>query len=485
MPVVIKWDLPLEPSVNTLDHSDAVSYREARDELHRLVEYFCNHGVLSALLTSGAHTRTVLDSVHDGIIAHDLERRICYVNAAAERISGYSRKEAMGKDCHDVFPGNLCSGKCLFCDPAVLPSLPQQRNIAIATKSGERRQVDMTVYPVNASDGSEALAGVMAVFRDQTREHRLARRAREIEHFAGIIGRDDKMLEIFDLISDLADSSVPVLIQGDSGTGKELIAAAIHNEGPRANQLFVPVNCGALPESLLESELFGHTKGAFTGAIRDKKGRFELADGGTIFLDEIGDISLAMQVKLLRVLQEGTFERVGSEETITVNVRVISATNKNLEEEIETGRFREDLYYRLNVVPIFVPPLRERRNDIPLLVNHVLAQVLKDTGKDDVQISDEAMDMMLNYDWPGNVRELQNWIQFALVKCRGGTIDPEHMPPTRSGASRTPTTRRRRQKLDDASVRSALREAGGNKVAAAKLLGVSRATLYRFFESRE
>ena len=269
MPMVINWELLPEASPDELDAVDAGGYREARDEVRRLVECFCNHGCLPALLTSGAHTRTVLDSVNDGIIAHDMERRICYVNAAAEQISGYRREEAFGKDCHEVFPGNLCSGKCLFCESDVVPFLPQQRNVEIATKSGERRQVDMTVYPIVASDGAGDPVGVIAVFRDQTREKRLARRAREIEHFAGIIGRDDKMLEIFDLIRDLADSSVPVLIQGDSGTGKELIAAAIHNEGPRANQLFVPVNCGALPESLLESELFGHVKGAFTGAIRD------------------------------------------------------------------------------------------------------------------------------------------------------------------------------------------------------------------------
>jgi transcriptional regulator with GAF, ATPase, and Fis domain len=304
-----------------------------------------------------------------------------------------------------------------------------------------------------------------------------------LTQFSGIIGKDERMLEVYDLIRDLADNTAPVLILGESGTGKELVAAAIHNEGPRAQKLFVPVNCGALPETLLESELFGHVKGAFTGAFRDKKGRFELADGGTIFLDEIGDISPAMQVRLMRVLQEGTFERVGSESTLKVDVRLISATNKDLQKEIAAGRFRDDLYYRLSVVPIRLPPLRERRNDIPLLAEHTLKRALEMSGRQGVALSADALDIMLSYDWPGNVRELQNWIQFALVKCKTGVIRPEHLPPSRVTAAAgipLPGTARRRRKLDAESVRMALQQTGGNRVEAARLLGVSRATLYRF-----
>jgi transcriptional regulator with GAF, ATPase, and Fis domain len=325
------------------------------------------------------------------------------------------------------------------------------------------------------------VVGALMSFRDLTRERALAKRVGEIEQFSGIIGRDEKMLDVFDLITDLADSNVPVFVQGESGTGKELVAAAIHNEGPRANHLFVPVNCGALPESLLESELFGHVKGAFTGAIRDKKGRFELADGGTIFLDEIGDISPSMQVKLLRVLQEGRFERVGSESTIAVDVRIISATNKDIHEEIISGTFREDLYYRLSVVPVTLPPLRDRRNDIPLLVEHTMRRIAKVAGKEGVTVSAEALDIMMSYDWPGNVRELQNWLQFALVKCRKETVIlPEHLPPTAHIGGVRPKRRRRRRKLSIEVVRGALRNVNGNKVEAARELGVSRATLYRF-----
>lgn len=312
----------------------------------------------------------------------------------------------------------------------------------------------------------------------------------EAQSFSGIIGRDPVMLEVFDLIRDLADTDVPVLIQGESGTGKELVAAAIHNEGPRSGGLFVPVNCGALPEALLESELFGHVKGAFTGAIRDKKGRFELADGGTIFLDEIGDISPAMQVKLLRVLQEGRFERVGSENTIGSDVRVVSATNKNLAEEIAAGRFREDLYYRLSVVPLWLPPLRERRADIPLLAENVLQRIIK-TGKHaPVRIAPATMDILMSYDWPGNVRELENWFQFAMVKCKGDVLRPDHLPPVIPGLSRAGKSGKQAgsagggavRKLDEAALRSALARSGGNKVKAANLLGISRATLYRFLD---
>jgi transcriptional regulator with GAF, ATPase, and Fis domain len=274
---------------------------------------------------------------------------------------------------------------------------------------------------------------------------------------------------------------VPVLIQGESGTGKELVAAAIHNEGARAGKQFVPVNCGALPETLLESELFGHVRGAFTGAVRDKKGRFELANGGTIFLDEIGDISPVMQVKLMRVLQEGTFERVGGETTIKVDVRLISATNKDIAREIAEGRFREDLFYRLSVVPITLPPLRERRLDIPLIANHVLRSSLKERGRTGVTFSAETMDLIMDYDWPGNVRELQNWIQFALVKCKGSSICPEHLPPLPGGRARAVSVRSR-SRLSEPAVEEALRKTSGNKVKAAEELGVSRATLYRFMD---
>ena len=261
------------------------------------------------------------------------------------------------------------------------------------------------------------------------------------------------------------------------------MATAIHNEGHRAGTPFVPINCGALPEGLIESELFGHVKGAFSGAIRDKKGRFELADGGTIFLDEVAELSRNMQVKLLRFLQEGQFERVGGEKTLSVSVKVISATNKDLKEEVRGGRFREDLYYRLSVIPIFIPPLRERKTDIPLLANHFMQEASMKHGQSPFRIAKEAMALMLDYPWPGNVRELQNAIQFAFVKSNGRLLAVDDLPMEIKGQRENLPRKGPVRKLESRTVSAALRKAGGNKSRAARLLGVGRATLYRFLNA--
>ena len=481
-PLRIDWNIPDPEAVKGDDDTVWFAFRSARDEIRRLVEDLFERGYIPAFLEARRCASVILDNVSDGILAHDMDRKVFFFNRSAERITGYTSDEAIGRDCHDVFPGNFCGGKCHFCDGQVDAAEPWQDELGLVTKAGETRRVEVSVRPM--VDGHDRQIGVLVSFHDVTREWQLAQRVGEVTHYSGIVGRDKRMIEVYNMISEVAVTNVPVLIQGDSGTGKELVAAAIHNESTRANGLFVPVNCGALPEGLLESELFGHVKGAFTGAVRDKKGRFELADGGTIFLDEIGDISPNMQVKLMRVLQEGSFEPVGSEKTVEVDVRVISATNKDLQREIAEGRFRDDLYYRLNVVPIHLPKLRERRNDIPLLVEHVLQRALKDQGRSGVSMSPDALDIMMSYDWPGNIRELQNWIQFALVKCRVDVIQPEHLPPTASGDKQV-IKRRRRRKLDIGAVRAALEQAAGSKVEAARILGVSRATLYRFLEEME
>jgi transcriptional regulator with PAS, ATPase and Fis domain len=261
------------------------------------------------------------------------------------------------------------------------------------------------------------------------------------------------------------------------------VALAIHKESRRAHSRFVTVNCGALPEGLLESELFGHVKGAFTGALYDKKGRFELADGGTIFLDEVAELSPDMQVKFLRVLQDGGFERVGTTHTRQVDVRVISATNINLEQAVADGQFRKDLFYRLCVMPVTVPPLRERRDDIELLTKHFLKEFGQESYRSNVKLSQPTLSIFQKYDWPGNCRELQNVIQYALVKCQGDTIEPEHLPATLYSNGQNGFVRHRQvSKIDEQAVLSALQKAGGNKRQAAELLGVSRSTLYRFFD---
>lgn len=489
-PVQLHWIMD-DVVGNSSDFSSSIEMlRNGCGTIRRLVDDLYDRGYLDAFLQSNRTANLLLDHMSEGVIAHDMHRRIFYFNSAAESITGYKREALLNKDCHDVIPGGLCGAKCLFCNGGPPPQAPVFKDVEIATAGGERRRISMNVSVMADQAGNPV--GVLACFRDQTRELQMARRLGEIENFAGIVGRDPKMLALYDLIPELAESAAPVLIQGESGTGKELVAAALHNEGSRAGKMFVPVNCGALPEGLLESELFGHVKGAFTGAIRDKKGRFELADGGTIFLDEIGDISPAMQVKLLRVLQEGCFERVGGEHTIKVNVRVISATHRNLQKEMAAGKFREDLYYRLSVVPIVVPPLRERRLDIPMLADHFLKHLA--AGKN-VRFSPEAIDFMLGYNWPGNVRELQNWIQFALIKCKNDVIKPEHLPPIAlnpaPAVERGPaaelhaTAKRGRQRLTRELIDAAIAKSGGNKVEAARVLGVSRATLYRFLDETD
>jgi len=421
----------------------------------------------------------VLDSLQEGIIAHDLNRNIFFFNSMAEEITGYAREDILFRDCHEAFGTPFCSGECNFCKDAVPPTGITKKALTITTKSGEQRRIEMTM--VMMRDENDEPFGVLASFKDLTDLINLQIRAGDIRSFSNIIGRDIKMLQVFQQIQDVSSYDYPVHVFGETGTGKELVASAIHNESPRSGEPFVPINCGALPESLIESELFGHVRGSFSGAIRDKKGRFELADGGTIFLDEVAELSKLMQVKLLRFLQDGTFERVGGEKTQKVDVRVISATNKDLMQEIRENRFREDLYYRLNVIPVNLPPLRDRRSDIPLLVNHFLKEAGRRNDSPVPTITDEALGVMMDYNWPGNVRELQNAVQFAIVKSTRDIIKKGDLPPEISRLTPMESPRRSRSgKLDIESVRTALKTTGGNKAKAAKLLGVGRATLYRF-----
>jgi transcriptional regulator with GAF, ATPase, and Fis domain len=305
--------------------------------------------------------------------------------------------------------------------------------------------------------------------------------------YRGIIGESAVMKEMFESIRQIAQSDAPVLIQGESGTGKELVALALHKESQRSEKNFVPVNCGALPEGLLESELFGHVKGAFTGANNAKKGRFSVADGGTLFLDEVGELSPAIQVKFLRVLQNGCFEPVGSDRTTCVDVRVVSATNTSLDIEAREGRFRQDLYYRLNVMPIMVPPLRARKEDIPLLCDYFLTGFATDSWNQKIEMSPEVENILMNYSWPGNVRELRNVLQYASVRATSEVVTPADLPPNLISLEnhKMHYKKKRRLKLTKSQVAEALKMAQGNRREAAKILGVSRSTLYRFFDSTE
>jgi sigma-54 dependent transcriptional regulator, acetoin dehydrogenase operon transcriptional activator AcoR len=437
---------------------------------------------LSKTLSDKKNLERVLDNLKVGIIAHNLNRRIFYFNDQAEKITGYNRKEVLGKDCHKVFGAPLCGGRCSFLDGASLLNDKTEYLINLVTKKGETRRVEMSV--VMMKDEKDENVGVLASFKDITEFLNLSIRAHELTSFSGIIGQTRKMLKIFRQIQDVSGYQYPVHVSGETGTGKELVASAIHSESNRSGAPFVPINCGALPESLIESELFGHVKGAFSGAIREKKGRFELADRGTIFLDEIAELSKQMQVKLLRFLQDTTFEKVGGEKTVSVDVRVISATNKDIKKEVQHNNFRKDLYYRLNVIPIHLPPLRERRNDIPLLIDHFLNEAEKIHDHKPPKVSKEAVSIMMDYSWPGNVRELQNTIQFGIVKCNGRMISPKDLPIELQDQAMLRTARGPSRKLDLDMVHSALEKTGGNKAKAARMLGVGRATLYRFLSSQ-
>ncbi len=375
---------------------------------------------LENLVCHQDNLENILDSLKEGIIAHDMHRRIFFFNTEAEHITGYSRQEMLGRDCHEAFGSPFCGERCAFCTANPLPADKSEYTLNLTTKTGEHRRVEVTV--TSMKNGNGQFTGVLASFKDITALLSLQMKAEALTSFGNIIGQDSKMLDIFKQIRDVAGYDYPVHISGETGTGKELISNAVHNESPRAGAPFVPINCGALPEGLIESELFGHVKGAFSGAIRDKKGHFELADGGTVFLDEVAELSNNMQVKLLRFLQEGKFERVGSEQTNSVDVRVISATNQELKKAVKQGKFRDDLFYRLNVIPIRLPPLRDRKIDIPLLVEQFLREAGERYNRKPLKVSARAMSLMLDYRWPGNVRELQNAIQFAFVKCSGKTI---------------------------------------------------------------
>jgi DNA-binding NtrC family response regulator len=444
---------------------------------------------------------TLFAALPCGVLVVDRDKKVSAVNPALEATLGIVKEDALGKPMGEVLgcselpqlrsnpekPG--CWGECVVhhaIQEAFEGKTVQRRKAEMRlSRWGEARQLDLLVSTAGVRfEGKDLCVVILEDFTELGNLRRLLQTHQPVE---GIVGRDPKILELFNTIREVADSKVPVLIQGQSGTGKELVAHAIHNQGPHPDRPFVTVNCGALPEGLLESELFGHVRGAFTGAIRDKKGRFELANGGTLFLDEVGELSPHTQVKLLRVLQNGAFERVGGEETIRVEVRILCATHQDLTRAVASGRFREDLFYRLAVVPVTVPPLCERRGDIPLLAAHFLEEIAKEHGKEGgSEISPGALALLVDHPWSGNVRELKNALQFAYIKARGDSIGAEHLPQSLMG---TPRRVHRndlvwKARLDEGKVLEALHQCDGNKLKAAKLLHVSRSTLYRFIEER-
>ncbi len=432
--------------------------------------------------------KPIINTLNEGVLIVDPRGTILALNAAAEAITGYNASELVGKNCRilectgcTIYGRGSGAAWCqLFRDGAV-----QAKKCLIAHKA--RRSVCIVKNATVLRDARgkiigavETLSDISEIVRQQDEILSLRQTLELDDHFFGIVGRSAPMQRLYELIRHVARAETPVLIQGESGTGKERVARAIHGASPREGKPFIKVNCAALNENLLESELFGHIRGAYTGAERSRIGRFEAAHGGSIFLDEIGDIPLSLQVKLLRVLEEKEVERVGDHTPVAIDVRVITATNRNLEERISRGLFREDLFFRINVFPIFVPPLRERPEDIPILVRHFLAQHRLRNPSGGTGISAEAVRRLTAYSWPGNVRELRNAIDYALVLCPSGEIQPEHLPAKISSATclcpppRTlfPVSQRER-------ILQAMRQTGGNRTKAARLLGISRVTLWK------
>jgi len=384
------------------------------------------HTLASELVKEKNRLLAILESIGDGVFTIDTNWKITSFNRAAERITGFSKEETIGKPCHSIFRSDVCMGKCPLRQTVETHKPVSNFEMEILSKTG--RKIPISVSTALLIDEEGEIAGGVEVFRDLSPLKHLSEELKEKYSFGNIIGKNPKMQEIYDLLKTVSETSSTVLIRGDTGTGKELVARAIHYNSRRHNNPFIKVSCAALPENLLESELFGYMKGAFTDAVKDKPGRFELADKGTIFLDEVGEIPKSIQAKLLRVLEEQEFERLGGTKTIKVDVRIIAATNKDLREAINRNEFREDLYYRLNVVSISLSPLRERSDDVPLLVKHFIEKFNQKTGKHIVSVASDAMDILLDYHWPGNVRQLENAIEHAFVHCQGKIIQPQHLP---------------------------------------------------------
>ncbi len=423
----------------------------------------------------------ILESITEGIITIDLDKKITFFNKAAENLTGFSINEALGQYCFDIVRANTCTEKCPVERVAKTGENASDFPAFIINKHGEQIPVSIRACPLITESGT--LLGVIEIFRDLSELERLRRQVSRTYSPEDIVGKHPRMRQIFAFLPDIAESDSPVLIEGPTGSGKELFARAIHNLSSRRTGPFVAINCGALPDTLLESELFGYTRGAFTGATRDKPGRFLLADKGTLFLDEICNTSLAFQADLLRVLEEGEFTPLGHTKSLKTDFRVVAATNRDLKEMVKQGTFREDLYYRLNVVKITLPALRERREDIPLLVEHFIHKYNLLKGRAIQGLDPDAMALFMTYPFPGNIRELENIIEYAYILCKGPTIKVEHLPSdVKDWARRHPTIQPATGSLameEAARIQSALERHNGNKVAAAKELGISRTTLWR------
>ena len=423
----------------------------------------------------------ILDSISDGVFTVDMDWRITSFNRAAEDITGIPREKAIGRPCRDVLRADVCENNCTLRQTLQTGKPIMNKAVHIIDANGERRAIAISTALLKDSRGK--VIGGVETFRDTSMVEQLRKEIKGRYSCEDIISQSHKIQNLFAVLSNIAESNTTVVIQGESGTGKELFARAIHNISFRKDKPFVAVNCGALPDTLLESELFGYKAGAFTDAKKDKPGRFALAEGGTIFLDEIGDMSPAMQVRLLRVLQEKIYEPVGGVSSVKADVRIITATNKKLEQLVKQGKFREDLYYRINVMKLELPSLRDRKEDIPLLVDHFISRFNRLHNKNICCVTSELTTSLLAYDYPGNVRELENIMEHCFVLCEGEVIEAKHLPTSVRPALQTekaeygePATIKQ---MEIILIIQALRRHQGNKTAAAKELGIDKSTLFR------
>lgn len=422
----------------------------------------------------------IFQSIPHGIFTIDENGRITSFNHAAEQITGFQAAEAVGQRCNDVFRADICLQDCPLKHSVRTMEKTEDREVTILTR-GDKKLVISISTAAMTDDAGNVLGGV-EMFRDLSQVVELRKKLEKSYVFEGIVSKNLQMQKIKERLPLFAASPSTVLIEGASGTGKDLVARAIHSLSPRKDGPFITVNCSALPDNLLESELFGYVKGAFTDAKKDKPGRFQLAHTGSILLDEIGEISPAMQVKLLRVLQQREFEPLGATRTVKVNVRVIAATNKDLEDAVQKGLFRDDLYYRLNVIRMQIPALSERREDIPLLVNHFIDHFNRLQDKSVTKICEPALAALMTAPLPGNIRELENAIEYAFVICQGNDIELYHLPPQYSEIKRQSYDISKVVLFDSAEsdvIRSVLKRNNHNRTRAAKELGISRQTLWR------
>lgn len=432
-----------------------------------------------------SRTDVILNSIAEGVITVDKEFKITFINVAAEKLTGFKRDEVIGQFCKGVFKSEFCFSNCPIAQ--VLKNDKSVFDLDTFINCSNSQPIPIRLNAAVLKDENDIPTGGVITFRDISLFKQVEDMIKAESQFHGIVGKNKTMKEIYQLVMEISDSDAHVLIMGETGTGKELIANAIQATSKRKKENFVKINCSVIPHNLLASELFGHAKGAFTDAKSDRIGRFELANNGTIFLDEIAEMPLQMQTQILRVIQEGTFERLGESATRKTDVRIIAATNMNLENAISSGKFREDLFYRLSVLPIEVPPLRKRKDDIPLLIDYFIRKFSFVYKKKILGIDENALDLLINWQWPGNIRELENSIEYAVIKSRGETHINSHNLPLRikekvfNGKSENKNLQTIEH--NSANIIELLNSHKWNKTKVAEILGVDRTTLWRKLKS--